>query len=172
MRRLSLVSLVGIVVALFAALGALVSAAAQATAQTAAQPTPTEAIYFSDTAPFRAHLVENQQWLEGIQQAMQTGHADEVSTDELSNLTRELFAAKRGFARAIPSARLDQYHRTIEESLDRAYTAAVLLLRAQVTDSGAEHDAHVEEAGQYTASSGKLLNEAAGLLAATSLAVQ
>src|SRR3954454_18727001 len=108
------------IVVLIVALAAPGSAAAQA----AAQPTPTELTYFGDTAPFRAHLVENQQWLEGILQAMTTGHADEVTTDEISNLTRELFKAQQGFARAIPSARLDQYDRTVKTSLDRAYTAA------------------------------------------------
>jgi hypothetical protein len=167
MWRFSYIALVGIV-ALIATLGTPGLVAAQA----AAQPTPTEVTYFADTAPFRAHLAENQQWLEGIQQAMATGHADEVSTDEIANLTRELFAARQGFERAIPSARLDQYHRTVALALDRAYTAAVLLLHAQVTDSGTEHDARVHDAEQYTASSGKLLREAADLLAATSLAAQ
>jgi hypothetical protein len=143
-----------------------------AMAQSSAQPTPTEALYFADTAPFRANLVRNQQWLEAILMAMQTGHADEVSTDELSNLSRELFKAKQGFAAAEPSERLADYDRSVRASVDRAYTATVMLLHAQVTESGPERDALVRDAALYTASSGKLLTEAADALALTSLVVQ
>src|SRR4051794_15547845 len=85
------------------------AAPGSALAQSAAQPTPTEMTYFADTAPFRAHLVQNQQWLENLLKAIQAGQGDEVSTDEISNLTRELYEAQQGFARAIPSARLDYY---------------------------------------------------------------
>jgi hypothetical protein len=143
-----------------------------AAAQTSAQPTPTEAIYLADTAPFRAHLVRNQQWLEAIVKAMQTGHADEVSTDELSNLSRELYKSKQGFAAAEPSERLADYDRSVRASVDRAYTATVMLLHAQVTESGPEHDALVRDAALYAASGGTLLKEAADALALTSLAVQ
>jgi hypothetical protein len=141
-------------------------------AQAAAQPTPTEATYFADTAPFRANLVRNQQWLENIVKAMQTGHADEVSTDELSNLSRELYKAKRGFADAEASERLWDYDRLVKASLDRSYTATVMLLHAQVTESGPDHDALVRDAAIYTASAGTILNDAANALLATSLAIQ
>jgi hypothetical protein len=147
-------------------------APASTTAQSIAPPTPTELAYFADTAPFRAHLGENQQWLEAIQQAMATGRSEEVTTDELSNLTRELFKAKQGFAQARPSARLDQYDRTVKSSLDRAYAAAVMLMHAQVTESGPERDALVHEAGLYTASSGKVLKDAATLLSDAGLEMQ
>ena len=150
----------------------LVKTPGLAVAQTATQPTPTETAYFADTAPFRANLDRNQQWLEAIHKAMTAGHADEVSTDELGNLSRELFDAKQGFARARPSARLDQYDRFTRTSLDRAYTATVMLLHAQVTESGPDHDALVRDAGQYTASSGKLLKDAATALGDTALTIQ
>lgn len=143
-----------------------------AAAQTVSQPTPIELGYFADTAPFRAHLGENQQWLEAIQQAMTSDRAEEVTVDELSNLTRELFKAKQGFAQARPSTRLGQYVRTIKSSLDRAYTAAVMLMHAQVTESGPERDALVRDAGLYAASSGKLLKDAATVLSEAGLSVQ
>jgi hypothetical protein len=168
MRRSLLSSLTFGVVAVIA----LIAAPGLAAAQSAAQPTPIETAYFADTAPFRANLDRNQQWLEAILTAMTTGHADEVSTDELGNLSRELFNAKQGFARARPSARLDQYDRLTKSSLDRAYTATVLLLHAQVTESGPDHDALVRDAGQYTASSGRLLKDAAAALGETALTVQ
>jgi len=161
----------GVLSAIGALIGLLVTPSLAA-AQMSAQPTPIESTYFADTAPFRANLDRNQQWLEAIQQAMTSGHADEVSTDELGNLSRELFDAKQGFARARPSARLDQYDRFIKTSLDRAYTATVLLLHAQVTESGPDRDALVRDAAQYTASSGKLLKDAATALGDTALTVQ
>lgn len=166
-RWLAVVLLLPIAVMLIA--GATPSTAS---AQTASQPTPTEVIYFADTAPFRANLVRNQQWLEAIVKAMQTGHADEVSTDELSNLSRELYKSKQGFAAAEPSERLADYDRAIKGSLDRAYTGSVMLLHAQVTESGPEHDALVRDAALYTATGGKSLKEAADALALTALAVQ
>jgi len=167
MRRFSLLS---VVVGIISLLGAL-SAPGPALAQ-AAQATPTELTYFADTAQFRAHLVENQQWLEGIQQAAQTGHFDEVTTDELSNLTRELYSAQQGFARAVPSQRLMQYDLMVKASLDRAYTAAVLLIHAQVTESGPNRDSLIHDAAGYTANSGRLLKDAAEALRETNLAVQ
>ena len=156
----------------FALVVATLVAPGTSAAQTVAQPTPTELAYFADTAPFRAHLGENQQWLEAIQQAMTTGRAEEVTADELGNLTRELFEAKQGFARARPSTRLDLYDRTIKSSLDRAYTAAVMLMHAQVTESGPDRDALVHDAGLYTASSGKLLKDAATALSEAGLSIQ
>lgn len=143
-----------------------------ASAQTVAQPTPTELAYLADTAPFRAHLAENQQWLEALQQAMMSERAGEVTTDELANLTRELFEAKQGFDRARASSRLAQYDLTIKSSLDRAYTAAVMLMHAQVTESGPDRDALVRHAALYTASSGKLLKDAAAALSEAGLATQ
>lgn len=141
-------------------------------AQTVAQPTPTELTYFMDTEPFRAHLAENQQWLEAIQQSMTGERAGEVTTDELSNLSRALFEAKQGFARARPSARLAQYDLTVKTSLDRAYAAAVLLIHAQVTESGPDREALIREAGLYTASGGKLLRDAATALTEAGLSAQ
>jgi hypothetical protein len=141
-------------------------------AQAVAQPTPIELAYFADTAPFRAHLVENQQWLEAIHQAMTSERAGEVTTDELSNLSRELFKAKQGFAQARPSARLAQYDLTMKASLDRAYTAAVMLMHAQITESGPNREALVREAGLYTASSGNLLKDAATVLSEAGLSAQ
>jgi hypothetical protein len=142
-----------------------------ARAQAANQLTPTEVTYFADVAPFRANLVRNQQWLENIVRAMQTGHADEVSTDELSNLSRELYKAKRGFADAEASERLWDYDRLVKASLDRSYAATVMLLHAQTTESGPDHDAMVRDAALYTASGGTILNDAANALVATSLPV-
>ena len=96
-RRLAIGLLMPIAVVLIAG-----TRPGSAAAQTSAPPTPTEVTYFADTAPFRANLVRNQQWLEAIVKGMQTGHADEVSTDELSNLSRELYKAKQGFMAAEP----------------------------------------------------------------------
>lgn len=160
-----------LVLACLMLVGALVSPGV-AVAQTAAQPTPTEQAYLADTAPFRAHLAENQQWLEAIVQAMTDGRADEVTTDELSNLSRELFEAKQGFSSARPSARLDLYDRTIKASLDRAYSATVMLMQAQVTESGPEHDALVRRAALFTASGGRLLQDAAAALREAGLALE
>jgi hypothetical protein len=151
---------------------AMLIAPARVSAQTVVQPTPTELAYFADTAPFRAHLGENQAWLEAIQQAMTGERASEVTSDELGNLTRELFEAKQGFARARPSARLDLYDRTIKSSLDRAYAAAVMLMHAQATESGPDRDALVRDAGLYTASSGKLLKDAAAALSEAGVVAQ
>jgi hypothetical protein len=163
--------LLSLILAVTALVGPLIAPAATS-AQTVVQPTPTELTYFADTAPFRAHLAENQQWLEAIVEAMTTGRAEEVTTDELSNLTRELFEAKQAFAGARPSARLDQYDRTVKSSLDRAYAAAVMLMHAQVTESAPDREALVREAGLYTASSGKLLRDAATALNEAGLSAQ
>ena len=176
MRRFPLRSLaLGVVPLIGALIGGLLLvlvAPVPAAAQSAAQPTPTEVIYFADTAPFRAHLGENQQWLEAIVKAMTTGHADEVTTDELGNLTREIFAAQQGFAQASPSARLEMYDQLVKTSVDRAYTASVMLLKAQVTESGPKQVSLVKDAATYTASSGKLLKEAGDALRDTSLMEQ
>jgi len=94
------------------------------------------------------------------------------TANPFGNLTRELFMAQQGFDQAIPSSRLEIYNRDIKGSLDRAYTAAVILLHAQVTESGPRHDALIRDAALYTSTSGKLLNEAANALNETTLSLQ
>ena len=129
-------------------------------AQTLAEPTPTEAAYLADTKPYRDRLGAYQEALLEYQQAANDGQVESVSVVALGDLTRELFAARQAFTGAVPSARLDQYDRTIKLALERAYAASVLLLRAQVTDSTADRDTLIREAGIQSASSVRLLAEA------------
>ena len=140
-------------------LGALVSPGA-ASAQTVAEPTPTEAAYLAATKPYRDRVGAYQKLLAAHQQAATEGQLDSITLQELSDLTRELFAAQRAFTDARPSARLDQYDRTIKLGIDRAYAATVLLLRAQRTESQPDNEALIREAGIQAASSIKLLVEA------------
>lgn len=140
-------------------LGALVTPGA-ASAQTAEAPTPTELAYLAATRPYRDRLGAYQEKLLAHQQAAAEGQLDSIALADLGDLTRELFAARQTFTDAIPSARLDLYHRTIALGLERAYDATVLLLRAQRSESIADSDALVREAGIQSASSRQLLQEA------------
>ena len=135
-------------------------------AQTLAEPTPTEAAYLADTKPYRDRLGLYQEALLEYQQAANDGQVESVSVVALGDLTRELFAARQAFTGAVPSARLDQYDRTIKLALERAYAASVLLLRAQVTESTADRDTLIREAGIQSASSVRLLAEASDELRA------
>jgi hypothetical protein len=134
-----------------------------AVAQTA-EPTPTELTYLADTKPFRDRLGAYQVLLAAHQQAADEGQIDGIGRDDLGDLTRELFTARQAFAGAAPSARLDQYDRTVTLALDRAYEATVLLLRAQVTDSMPDRAALIHEAGRQGSSGSRLLQEAADQL--------
>ena len=131
-----------------------------ALAQTVAEPTPTEVAYLAATRPYRERVGAYQELLVAHQQAATEGQIDNITLAELSDLTRELFAARQAFTDASPSARLDQYDRTIKLGLDRAYAATVLLLRAQVTDSLPDNQALIREAGIQGASGIRLLKEA------------
>ena len=131
-----------------------------ATAQTVPEPTGTELLYLSATKPFRDHFGAYRELLTAYQKTAAEGKLDSVAMSDLSNLTRELFTAKRTFTEAIPSARLDMYDRTVKLGLDRAYEATVMLLRAQVTDSEADHLALIRQAGEYGTNSQRLFNEA------------
>jgi hypothetical protein len=116
--------------------------------------------YLADTKPFRDRLGTYHEQLVAHQQAAAEGQLDSIAIADLGDLTRELFAARRAFAVAVPSARLDQYDRTIKLALDRGYAATVLLLRAQVTDSLPVRDALIREAAIQSGSSSRLLEEA------------
>jgi hypothetical protein len=131
-----------------------------AAAQTAPEPTGTELLYLSATRPFRDRFGAYRELLAAYQKTAAEGKLDSVAMSDLGNLTRELFTAKRTFSEAIPSARLDMYDRTVKLGLDRAYEATVMLLRAQVTNSEADHLALIRQAGEYGANSQRLFNEA------------
>jgi hypothetical protein len=131
-----------------------------ATAQTAPEPTGAELLYLSATGPFRDRFGAYRELLATYQKTAAEGNLDSVAMSDLGNLTQELFTAKRTFTEAIPSARLDMYDRTVKLGLDRAYDATVMLLRAQVTDSEADHLALIRQAGEYGANSQRLFNEA------------
>jgi hypothetical protein len=146
-------------------LGALVTPGA-ALAQTVAGPTPVEAAYLAATKPFRDRIGLYQEALLEYQQAAVDGQIETVSVTAFGDLTRELFAARQAFTDASPSARLDQYDRTIKLAIDRAYAASVLLLRAQVTESAADREALIREAAEQTRSSTRLFGEAADELRA------
>lgn len=140
-------------------LGALVTPGSAA-AQPVAEPTPTERAYLSATRPFRDRIGRYQEQLTAHQQAATAGQVDSIAIADLSDLTRELFAARQAFADAVPSARLNQYDRTITLALDRAYEATVLLLHAQVTDSMPDRESLIREAGIQQSSGSRLLTEA------------
>ena len=146
-------------------LGAFVTpraAVAQTVAEpTPAEPTPTEAAYLAATRPYRDRLGAYQEALLAYQQAATEGQIDSITIADLGDLTRELFAARQAFTGAVPSARLDQYDRTIKLGLERAYDATVLLLRAQRSESIAESAVLIGEAGLQSNSSIQLLKEAA-----------
>jgi hypothetical protein len=156
MRPFTLSSLSFVVTLL---LGVLVTPGTAA-AQTEAQPTPIEVAYLADTKPFRERLGTYQEQLVAHQQAVAEGQLDSIAMADLSDLTRELFAARQAFAGAVPSARLDQYDRTIKLAIDRGYAATVLLLRAQVTDSLPDRDALIREAAIQSGSSSRLMEAA------------
>lgn len=157
MRHPALTALAILVSLLTAMLAAPRLAAAQAGPSSA---TPTEIAYLSATQPFRDRFTLYQQAIVEYQQAASQGKLDAVAQSDLADLTRELFAAKRAFNEALPSARLDQYDRTVKLALDRASQAAVMLLHAQVTDSPSEREALIKDAAAYTANSGRLIKEA------------
>jgi len=137
-----------------------------ALAQTLAEPTPIEAAYLAATRPYRDRIGLYQEALLEYQQAAVDGRIESVSVVALGDLTRELFAARQAFTGASPSARLDQYDRTIKLALDRAYAASVLLVRAQVTESAADRETLIRDAGEQTHSSVRLFGEAADELRA------
>lgn len=139
---------------------ATVAAPSVAAAQTAPEPTGTERLYLTATRPFRDRLAAYRELLAAFQKTAAEGKLDSIAMSDLGNLTRELFQARRTFGEAIPSARLDMYDRTIKLGLDRAYEATVMLLRAQVTDSEADHLALIRQAGEYGTNSQRLFNEA------------
>jgi hypothetical protein len=112
-----------------------------AAAQMDAAPSGTELTYLKETAPFRERFRDYQDQLADYQKAAAQGQLDEIAVTALGDLTRELFIAHATFLAASPSARLDQYDRTIKLALDRAYQSGLLLLRAQVTDSAPERTA-------------------------------
>ena len=141
-------------------LGALMMPGA-ARAQAVAEPTPTEVAYLAATGPYRDRLGMYQERLLAHQQAAAEGQLDSIAITDLGDLTRELFAARLAFTGAVPSVRLDRYDRTMQLALDRAYEATVLLVRAHVTESLPDHDALIREAEIQTASSVRLLTEAA-----------
>jgi hypothetical protein len=146
-------------------IGALV-APGTAAAQTETSPTPSDLMYLSATGPFRERLGTYQEKLGTFLKAATAGQLDEIAMADLGDLTRELFTARQAFVVAVPSARLEQYDRAIELALDRAYAAAVLLLRAQVTDSLPDRAALIREAGIQSSSSGRLLKDASDELRA------
>lgn len=152
-------------VLLLMTLGAPPPAAAQADDRPTS-PTPIEAFYLTTTAPFRVQLEALQSQLTAYQQAAATGQIDTIPQSDLGYLSRELFNARQAFDTAIPSTRLDQYDRTIKLALDHGYEATVLLLRAQIADSAANRESLVRQAALFTASSGRLLQDAAAELRA------
>jgi hypothetical protein len=129
-------------------------------------PTPNEQVYLDRTEPFRTILDALQAQLDGYQQVAAAGHLDAIDTTDLGALTRELFAAHAVFEGLQPPARLDRYGQTVTLALDRAYTAASLLRRAQARDDAAMREALVREAADLSASSGTLFNEASDELRA------
>jgi hypothetical protein len=132
----------------------------QGTPDAPPQPTPTELAYLAETAPFRDRLGELQDALEGYQQMAASGEIGSIPVDDLGALTRDLFIARQVFGCAAPSVRLDRYDRTVKLGLERAYTAANLLVRAQATNSPAERAAMIRDAGVYSTNSARLLKDA------------
>ena len=139
---------------------AVLAAPSVAVAQTAPEPTGTELMYLSATRTFRERVGAYREALASYQKTAAEGKLDTIALSDLGNLSRELFLARKTFNEAIPSARLDLYDRTIKLGLDRAYDATVMLLRAQVTDSEADHLTLIRQAGEYGANSQRLFNEA------------
>lgn len=123
-------------------------------------PSPTETAYLLATQPFRARLGLYQEQLAAHQKAAAEGQLDSIAIMDLGDLTRELFAARQAFTNAVPSTRLDLYDRTMKLGLARAYEAAALLVRAQVTDSAPDREALIRAAGDQGHSSSRLLKEA------------
>jgi hypothetical protein len=159
MRLRSLHAVVVVVVTLL--LGALVAPGA-ASAQAVEAPTPNEVAYLAATKSYRDRLGTYQERLLAHQQAATEGQLDSIAPGDLGDLTRELFAARQAFdEEKEPPVRLDLYHRTMKLGLERAYDATVLLLRAQRSESIADNAALVREAGLQSASSLRLLREAA-----------
>jgi hypothetical protein len=130
------------------------------------QPTPIELQYLADTAPYRDHLQELQDTVAGFQKMAASGEIDSIAIDDLGALTRDLFTAHQTFACAAPSVRLDRYDRTVQLGLERAYTAATLILRAQASESPPEQAALIRDAGTYSANSARLFKDAADELRA------
>ncbi|MCC7372989.1 MAG: hypothetical protein IT306_31540 [Chloroflexi bacterium] len=134
-----------------------------AAAQAIADPgplNPNERTYLDTTRPFRERIGAYREMLAWYQAIASEGKLDSIALDELGNLTRELFEARRTFGEVTPTTRLDQYDRTVKLGLDRAYEATVLLMRAQVTESDADHQSLIRQAGEYGRNSQRLLQEA------------
>ncbi len=137
-----------------------------AVAQSDAAPTPSDLMYLTATGPFRAKLTTYQERLSALVAAATDGQLDEIALSDLADLSRELFLARRAFVNALPSARLDQYDRTVELGTGRAYDATVLLLRAQVSDSAPDREALLRDASVWSRSSRHLFEDAADELRA------
>ena len=131
-----------------------------AAAQTVDAPSPIELAYFADTKVYRDRLGAYQEQLASHQQAAIDGQLDTVRMGDLSFLSRELFTARNVFRDTIPSARLDQYDRTVKLAIDRAYAATTLLIHAQVTESETDRATLIREAGIQSQSSARLLRDA------------
>lgn len=124
------------------------------------QPTPPELVYLAATAPFRARMAEYQDVLVEYQTAAAAGEIENIPVQDLGDLSRELFTARRTFQEVTPSVRLDKYDQIAKLALLRAYQASVALLQAQVTESGAERATLLLQSGALAANSGRLFKEA------------
>lgn len=133
---------------------------------------PNERAYLDTTRPFRERIGAYREMLAWYQAIASEGKLDDIALEELANLTRELFEARRTFGEVTPTTRLGQYDRTVKLGLDRAYEATVLLMRAQVTESDADHQSLIRQASEYGRNSQRLLQEADDALRAIMPAAQ